>query len=69
VVNYAPVYKERRRKVKLNTRRGLNRQKVKKAKEAAAERKAEQALRRLPRKWKKHDAEMDAMLKGVTWSH
>lgn len=62
--SYAPVYKAERPKVPLNTRIKLNRQKVKKAAERAEERKAEAQLRRIPRKYREQERQMEEMTRG-----
>jgi len=60
--SYAPTYKAERPKVKLNTRIGLARHKALIAAERKEEAKA--AVIRIPRKWQKHDREMEKMLEG-----
>jgi hypothetical protein len=52
-------------KTKLYTRKLLKRHRAKVAAERAEEVKAEAALRRVPRKWKDHTAEMRKMTEGT----
>lgn len=52
-------------KVRLYTRKHLARHKLRLAAEREEERRAQEALHRVPRRWKRHTDEMRKMLEGT----